>query len=60
MTERELIEIANNLSNADLRRLVELISDRLCVWVSGPIEIDTVFGVTGATLNGACVQLEVI
>ena len=58
MTDSELIEIANRLSNADLSRLINLMGDRFCVWVKAPIEIDTVFLVTGASLNGACVQIE--
>lgn len=53
-----MIELANNLTNADLARLIELVSDRLCIWVNGPIWDDTVCHVTGASLNGACVQIE--
>lgn len=57
-TDDIIIEIANNLSNADLARLLNLVSDRLCVWVAGPTERNTVCQVIGASLNGACVQIE--
>ena len=54
---KELIEIANSLSNEDVCHLLDMLSDRMMVWVSDEDGNSSLIDVENADLNGSSVQI---
>ena len=58
---KEILELGNSLSNAELAELITQQSHRLWVFVPDKEELESVGGdrVQDATMNGACIQINV-
>lgn len=56
-TQKELVDLVNGLSNEDIRKVMEIISDRVDVYV-GLVGNRCVMGeIESAVLNGTSVQV---